>query len=299
MKRICLVGDVMLGRSFDAIYDANPQYRWLDTELQQWIEDSDYIIGNLETSITTSTKKWPNKVFNFKIRPDNFARAATNLRFDYLSLANNHSLDYGLDGLLETINTLDNLNIKHAGAARSKSKAHQPEDLEKMKIFSAADHPKDFQNNVWISEDMDDVIEAVRKEREKGYKGLIICSLHWGSNYMSEPTDKMQRIGLELLEVGTNIVNGHSAHHLLPMERIGNSVIFYSMGDFIDDYVVDKEYRNDLSAVVKIKVKGALVMGIEIMPTKIKRLKTVPSTGKEAEHSIDILLGNKKSDDPL
>lgn len=331
---IALVGDVMLGRSFDRIYNLRNKgpkstqskaekasFCWIDRKLKLWLEESDLLIGNLETAITDTPEedKFPNKVFNFKISPSNFRLAAECLRFNYLSLGNNHSLDYGLGGLEQTIETLDEVSIFHAGSAIAIKDVKKPQRItvfpsvsddgdkrtkEKVEvsIFSASTHPSAFSPHVWISEDLKDVIAAVRTER-KSFKGVIICSLHWSPNYLPEPDEQMKAIGHELIHAGANIIHGHSAHHLLPMEFYENGVIFYSLGDFIDDYAIDDTYRNDLSAVVKVSLRieeGYIIEGVEMVPTRIESMK-VSATRKdtrEFRHSLDILDGKKRANQP-
>ena len=287
MTKITLLGDIMLGRSFNEI---SPNKEWINSDLKEFIRDSDLIVGNLETTITTSNKKWPNKVFNFKANPIGFEKRIREIcenKICFLSLANNHSLDYSEEGLLDTMNTLDNLNIYYGGTINLNPIILKIKDRYII-IFAASDHPKDF--GLYIEQNFDKLNNNIRFYRFKYPNALIIVSVHWGPNYTPEPTLFMKTLGHLLIDNGANIIHGTSPHHLLSMENYRNGLIVYSMGDFIDDYAIDDNYRNDLSAVLKLIIDDNNNIFIEIYPTKISHLSVGPSLNqKEYQYSIDLL----------
>src|SRR5690242_12911364 len=111
---LALVGDIMLGRTFNRISHAN----WIDPNLLTCLQRSDLVIGNLETTVTTSSEKWPDKTFNFRADPTLFRARIRQLCQSnqcFLNLANNHSLDYSVSGLNETMQHLAELGIEFAG----------------------------------------------------------------------------------------------------------------------------------------------------------------------------------------
>ena len=286
----------MLGRSFNDIFSSKPlQYPWGDTLLI--LKNSDITIGNLETTITNSDVKWPDKAYNFKLLPK-YAKTLKIANFSYCSLANNHILDYEVDGMNDTINNLDKLKIKHAGAGKNIKKAMQPVFINKNDIkfgfLSAADHydyweAKNNMPGIWYipirnSElsDWDMVFEKVREVKTRC--DVLIFSLHWNYNYVDQIGEKFISFGHKLINNGVDIIHGHSPHHILPLEIYKNGIIFYSLGDFIDDYSIKKKYRNDLSVMIKIVIERDfkdLKMRIdEIYPTKIKNMQVDLVTSK-------------------
>ncbi len=305
---LSLVGDVMLGRSFNEVYQNDPTYRWLDPEIQTWIQDSDLAIGNLETTLTRTTQKWPNKVFNFRLLPSYFYQASRSLRFDYLSLANNHILDFGIPGLRETMTTLNSSNIGFSGAGIDLFQARRPylwrsKSGVDLMFLSATTHPHDFaatfdRGGAWLVDEEDPlsrrrVVEYVRDLR-RNFNGIIVLSLHWGSNYAPGPTEAMKTFARELISAGINLIHGHSAHHVMEMERIGNGLVFYSLGDFIDDYAIDPRYRNDLAVAVKVSLLSTgKLLTVEAFSTKIQGMFTTLPSPSEEQYVLNLLQGNE------
>lgn len=87
-------------------------------------------------------------------------------------------------------------------------------------------------------------------------------------NYVSFIPEQYVKLGHDIINAGVDIIHGHSPHHLLPIEYYNKGIIFYSLGDFIDDYAVNKNYRNDLSMIAKVIIEKSSIK-IKIMPTKI------------------------------
>lgn len=134
-----VAGDTMLGRLVDLLQPAHvipdneeealyvkhlkdifPDLKRVDSAypfgnlLSIFQNESDVNIINLETAITTHPTKWPHKAFNYRMHPVNVA-ILQNARIDYCSLANNHVLDYGIQGLWDTMRSLARAGISYAG----------------------------------------------------------------------------------------------------------------------------------------------------------------------------------------
>ncbi|KAJ5939275.1 hypothetical protein N7466_002409 [Penicillium verhagenii] len=90
------------------------------------LRTSDLLLINLETSVTTTASPWPNKTFNYRMHPANLAPVLHAARVDYTSLANNHTLDYGTEGLLETVWSLKEAGVAFAGAGENTDEAYHP-----------------------------------------------------------------------------------------------------------------------------------------------------------------------------
>ena len=138
---INLLGDVMLGRLIDqlspthvhepgdakhtaSLVSSNPKLKGYGAS-SLWgsnlslLQDSDLNMINLETSVTTSSGKWPDKVFNYRMHPENL-RALEPAKIDYVSLANNHTLDFSEEGLNDTVRALTAAKVGFAGAGTSR-----------------------------------------------------------------------------------------------------------------------------------------------------------------------------------
>ena len=284
-QRLHFVGDVMIGRSFNERFVEDPDFNiWGNTT--SLFGEEDLLIGNLETTLTTVETAWPDKAFNFKLDPA-YAETLLIPNFNYLSLANNHILDYQLPGMIETFQTLDDLNIPYGGAGLNLDQAKratilQPEADYRIHIISAADHYDYWQAGVPFSiikgyegiyyfslDDSDIFIEEISQyTRNLPSEDVVILSLHWGSNWEGIPglsryspyqqpviPDEKKILAQRLIEeAGVTIIHGHSPHHTQQYERIGDGLVFYAMGDFVDDYAIDPIFRNDIGGIASVDI---------------------------------------------
>jgi len=333
--KLNFVGDVMLGRLIDqlfpthvdeakdAVYAANfvrshPQLKDYDYSTP-WgstyslFLSSDLNLINLETSATTASKKWPNKVFNYRMHPKNIA-ALKAAKIDYASCANNHTLDFCEEGLVDTVRTLKREGIAFAGAGESRDEATRPAVLQlprkrklteekaldgsdsshEVHIYSASDHPQD-----WGSVSSFHLIDYSFSTRERLKRllnplnapppALKIFSVHWGPNYSWHPSPDIHSLAHFLVdECAVDIIHGHSSHHVQGVEVYKKSLIIYGCGDFVDDYAVDEEYRNNMSAVWRVHVEedGTKLRPkkLEVFPTAIRRFQAQRLEVDEKDH---------------
>ena len=218
-------------------------------------------------------------------------------KVDYASLANNHTLDFKLEGLLETICTLKNAGVAFAGAGETPEEALKPATLRlprssengspsyTIELFSGSDHPSD-----WSTVPQFHLIDYTEKTRERlraqltqkqatASPSLRVFSVHWGPNYSWRPDQEIRDLAHFLIdECGIDIIHGHSSHHIQGVEQYKGKLIIYGCGDFVDDYAITQEYRNDLSAIWRVIVEGdeqqrLRLKALEIFPTRIHRFQ--------------------------
>ena len=314
------MGDVMLGRLIDQLFPTHvdepsearivervrlrtpslnsysPKSPWGNT--LPLLYSSHLNIANLETSVTTHPIKWPDKVFNYRMHPANIS-ALKAAKIDYVSLANNHSLDFGEEGLVETFNSLEGAGIAFAGAGRSKSEARRPAVLHlprssdastlppqhpSLQIFSASDHPfawfdvPTFHHITYTPATLSHLKALSAAYPRPSSSTLRVFSVHWGPNYSWHPSRRIRSFARSLIdELDVDIIHGHSSHHVQGIEWYKDKLIIYGCGDFVDDYAVDSGYRNDLSAIWRVSVDevegGAETGAAESQNDKQTRLK--------------------------
>lgn len=292
MVRLLFAGDVMLGRTFNTVLSADPQYNvWGNT--RDLLHEADLVCINLETTLTDYDVAWPNKAFNFRLSP-RYARVLNNGHVDFCCLANNHILDYLTPGMLDTQNTLRQLNIASAGVGLNVHEARQATILEvegtRVAFVCASDHPSNWQSNATTRG-----IHYVSLDHETGWPALLqhvtevrtrcdllVFSIHYGANWVEEGRvdPRARTLFHRLIDHGVHLVHGHSAHHVLPMERYGHGWIMYGCGDFLDDYAVDGTYRNDLGCLFEFSGESATELEPVLYPTRI--------TSKPAPH-VDLI----------
>lgn len=312
--QLLVLGDVMLGRLVDQIFPKrvhNPEeyrhahmlmarnpakidelrqkgHKYVWGDLLPIFEKADLRIINLETSVTDSSKKWPQKAFNYRMHPDNL-KCLQEANIEYCSLANNHTLDFSEEGLFDTIKSLNDRGIKWAGVGKNRDEAFRPAILSclgmKIACFSFADHYDmweatdtkpginfiDVEN--YTSKDIESIKKKMKTYQEDEKVDLTIVSIHWGSNYCWIPSNKFRSFAHELIDAcQVDIIHGHSSHHVQGIEIYKGKPILYGCGDFVDDYAVDDAYRNDLgfAYILDINKTSHNVESIQLVPTKIQ-----------------------------
>lgn len=292
---LAFVGDIMLGRLVDEAVRAHPSHDpWGD--LTPELVRADLTIGNLECCVSDRGEPWNAgiKPFHFRTGPwaaDALARAG----FDFVALANNHTLDYGAVALEDTLVHLSRAGIAHSGAGRDLAEACQPARFEtrgrRIAVFSAADHPEDFAatpttpgTRVIAIEPghagAEELLREVERERDSGYD-LVIVSLHWGPNMIRTPRHAHPDFARALIAAGARIVHGHSAHLFQTVERFRDGLILYDTGDFVDDYAVDPVERNDLQFLFQVIIDPEDGIGLELTPVRIERCRTRHANRRE------------------
>jgi poly-gamma-glutamate synthesis protein (capsule biosynthesis protein) len=213
-------------------------------------------------------------------------------------------LDWGRDGLLDTLATLRHLKIKTAGAGRNLAEAGTPAALPiagkgRVLVFSFAlassgtprswaakpDGPGvSFLANL-SDVSADRVSEQIMQARQPG--DVIVVSLHWGSNWGYDVSEEQTRFAHALIDrAGVSVIHGHSSHHFKAIEIYRNRLVLYGCGDFLNDYEGIEgyeEYRDDLSLMYFVDVAAASgdLAAAEIVPLQIKRFQLVSASAKD------------------
>jgi len=269
-------GDTMIGRLVNTFLNENPcEKLWGD--LLPILQSCDVNVLNLETTLTYSKQK-VFKVFNFKADPKH-VQALQLAHIDGVNLANNHILDYDIEGLFETISTLKKANIYCTGAGKNIEDAKKPIVITKKGTKIAilgytdnepawkADLTKPGTSYIPISEEGINQIQADIKDIQCD---ILIISIHWGPNMRQRPPKHVIEFAHKLIDSGVNIIHGHSAHIFQGVEIYQGCPIFYDTGDFVDDYYVDKTLRNDRSFFFITEYEKNALKRIRLIPTHIE-----------------------------
>ncbi|WP_283403606.1 CapA family protein [Halorubrum sp. DM2] len=285
--RIGFVGDLMLGRSVaDRWADADDPAGVWGTTLPR-LRDLDALVGNLECCVSDRGERWPDKTYYFRSPPSFAVPALEAAGASFVSLANNHILDYREPALRDTRTHLADPGIARAGAGVTLDEALEPATFEAGDVTVAAFGLTD-QSTAFAATDADPGIAFARLDpsvREtRALVGdvldrvadldpdLVVASLHWGANWETEPRAVHERFGRWLVEQGVDVVHGHSAHVLQGVEVYEGRPIIYDAGDFVDDYLdyVDREgVRNKRSALFELVVRDGDLDALDVVPTAI------------------------------
>ncbi len=220
---------------------------------------------NLETSITARGEAAPNKSVHYRMAPGN-AGCLTAARLDAVALANNHVLDFGEPGLVDTLDTLASLRIPVAGAGRDAEHAARPAIVPvrpgcRVVLFSLGS-PSSGIPPQWTAagktagvdlladlsaKSVRSMLDRVGAVRQPG--DIVVVSVHWGSNWGYDVPATHIEFAHGLVDGGVDLVHGHSSHHPRPIEVYRGRLILYGAGDLIDDYEGIggyERYRDDL-----------------------------------------------------
>lgn len=324
---LLLAGDVMTGRGIDQVLPVP-----LPPELYEpWVRDAreyvrlaekvsgpipapvpiDYIWGdalvemerlapdarivNLETAVTGAATPFPDKGIHYRMNPAHVA-CLTAARIDACSLANNHVLDWGREGLAETLATLHAAGVLTAGAGANLEQAGAPAvlalgDGARLLLFACATEtsgvPPDWgaqprrSGVAWLPRldegAAQDLAQRVRHARRA--RDVVVVSLHWGENWVDEIPASHRWFAHRLIDLdAADVVHGHSSHHPLPIEVHAGKPILYGCGDLINDYegiAPHDRLRSDLGCLYGVtfdRADGAL-RRVDIVPLQLRRFR--------------------------
>ncbi|HOJ21011.1 MAG TPA: CapA family protein [Armatimonadota bacterium] len=309
MVTIALAGDVMLGRGVNEVLGKmRPEEPWGDVlplmTGGHGYPEVDLRIINLECALTTRLQPWTRtpKVFHFRADPSvvSVLQAA---RIDACSLANNHTLDYEEEGLLDTLRHLDEAGIQHAGAGKDERHAARPVILRagqegtRVGLVAVTDNEPAFAagpdragtHYLPVSMEIEvlrRVEDAVGMARAAGAE-IVVFSNHWGPNMVMHPSRLFQEFAHAVIDRGADLYYGHSAHLFQGVEIYRGKPILYDTGDFIDDYAVDPVLRNDWSFLFVATLERGSFRRLEMHPVVLSYARVSRATGTEREAILE------------
>lgn len=260
-SRLCFVGDLMVGRKVSEWTKIRqPQDFWGDVGAE--LNAADAVLGNLESPITNHPGRWSDgwKAFRFRADPavTDVLRAA-NVRA--VNLANNHMMDFGARGLADTLQYLDYSGIAGAGAGLDLQDAWTPTIFQagslKVGLIGITDNMPEYAARsgkpgtayLPINTEPPTLALVARQieELRKLHAETIVLSIHWGPNLRTWPPARFRAFARAAIDLGIDIVHGHSAHLVQGIEIHNGGLILYDTGDFLDDYWVFPGFRTDQS----------------------------------------------------
>ena len=329
-----LSGDVMLGRGLDQIlpHSNDPVlYESYVKDARHYVElaervnglidhpvtydypwgfameamsEADARIINLETSITKN-QAYEDKGINYRMHPDNIP-CLTAARIDCCVLANNHVLDWGRAGLLETLETLEEAGIPYSGAGRDHQEASSPAILKvgdkgRILIFSfgstTSGIPRGWKARKkrpglhmlenFSSSQVDSIRQQILAYKEPG--DVVVASLHWGSNWGYDIPRSHQEFAHGLIDnAGVDVVHGHSSHHVLGIEVYKEKPILYGCGDLLNDYEGiggHESYKAHLGFLyfATLDTSTGNLVALKLVPTQVKKLQLVRPNKRDRE----------------
>ena len=284
----------MLGRLVgQQLAAAEPAEVW-SPALRQLLAGCDAVICNLECCISDRgrrTRAIPGKPFFFRAPPNavGVLRAAG---VSVAGLANNHALDFGPEGLTDTLRHLREAGIEAVGAGPDDRSARRGTIVaagdRRVGLLALSDHPREYAAGsrspgiayAPLSRTAPDwALRELARLREAA--DSVIAFPHWGPNMTVRPARAHRTRADDFLRAGADLVVGHSAHVFHGVEPHPGGLALYDLGGAVDDYAVDAELRNDLG-ILALWRPGA-TPELELVGLKLEFCHTTVADGPDAD----------------
>ncbi|MCY1045814.1 CapA family protein [Corallococcus sp. bb12-1] len=309
-------GDVTVGHHYQTYFDEQvgkgrsreEMYAYGFREVRPIADSGDLFVVNLECPYTDSTQKLP-KNFNFKARPElvNVLKAGN---VGVVSLANNHMMDYGAQGLLDTLTTLEAAGVPFFGAGRNLAEARRPailsvgglriaflgyfflgtRNIEPRQVYATDTTPgvAGHFSDVEVMERM--MVEDITAA--KAQADLVLPFFHWGIEGNTTPEPYQVRLAHAAIDAGAAGVLGSHPHVLQSMELYRGSPVVYSLGNFV--FGGNWNPRDKRSILWRARFGSTGYLSSDVLPLRTDRypefpVQPVPVTGAEAEGVMTLL----------
>lgn len=288
------VGDVMLSRTVERKMQKNGvDYPFRVTA--DFLRGADIAFANLECPITAGN---PVEAYEMSFRaPIGSASVLHDAGFDMLSLANNHTMNFGVKGILDTLRFLGEAGVTPVGAGRDGDEANAPKvlNVKGMRFAFLAYHDEDVVPDGYEAgaerpgtafmriERMKEAVKAAKAQAD-----FVIVSMHSGIEYVDKPNKHQTSFAHAAIDAGAEMVIGHHPHVVQTLEKYNGKYIFYSLGNFVFDQMEQRETREGLA--IKIIFGAMGVMKISLHPVLITDYAQPRFLhGEEAERVVEKL----------
>ncbi|MGI6661968.1 MAG: CapA family protein [Bacillota bacterium] len=290
---LAFVGDILLNVTVgDLIKREGPMAPW--EGVKDILSRADFAIGNLECAVGTTGEPLPGKEWTFRADPatlDGLIGAG----IDVVSLANNHTLDYGTECLLETVALVRQAGIQTAGAGANLAEAFKPVILEKDGVSvgllainmiyptvswgAGEDSPGQAIDDTWHMY----TVQHVRNLASQ--VDIVAVYVHWSEERQEVPTGWTIRMAKALREAGAHLVVGSHPHILNGFDYDGTNLTAYSLGNFVFTTRPENP-RLQIGAVLEVTVSKRGVESASLIPTRIVWGRTVVDDSPEKEETL-------------
>lgn len=238
---LAFVGDILLGEYVGTLLKRDG-YHYPYEHVREQLQAADIAAANLETAVTDIKEKPEQKTYEFRSEPQALP-ALKEAGFDLVSLANNHVLDFGTEGLFDTIKHLEEQQLLYVGAGKDADEAYKPVIVERNGIrvayvsFSRVVpfvEWKAGRGQAGVAETYDHrrPVETIRAAKQEA--DVVVVLVHWGEERMLTPEpDEQVELGHRFIDAGADLVIGSHPHVLQGFERYKDRWIAYSLGNFI------------------------------------------------------------------
>jgi poly-gamma-glutamate synthesis protein (capsule biosynthesis protein) len=268
---LAFTGDVLLSSSPLNKYDSvGGIHGILSDKLLEEMNGADIMMINEEFPFSTRGTQMQDKQYTFRTDPSRVG-ILQEMGVDIVSLANNHTLDFGVEAMLDTLQTLKNENIKSVGAGENLEQAKETVYLDvkgKTIAFLGASrvipvyewNATDTSPGLFTTYDPTTLLEEIRSAKEKS--DLAIVYVHWGVEKQSRPEEYQRTMAKQYIDAGADIVIGSHPHVLQGIEFYNGKPIIYSLGNFIFGDTIDQ------TALLKVNITKDNSISLSLLPCR-------------------------------
>lgn len=269
------VGDISYSRGVERMVAKQKDINYPFQKVQDYLNGADLVFGNLETPITQGREI---SDFEMVFRSNSGTeKALKQAGFSILSLANNHTPNFGEQGLIDTFKYLNTAGIKYVGAGENSQEANQPvyTEVKGIKFAFLAYNDPDVVSPSYEAGNtnagtafmrIDKMTEAVKEAKQK--VDFVIVSMHSGVEYAEKPNDSQVNFAHSAVDAGADLVIGHHPHVVQTMEQYKGKYIFYSLGNFVFDQPQTQQTKEGLAVKIYFTKDG--VNKISLLPVVMK-----------------------------
>lgn len=270
---IVMTGDILLDRGVRRVIEKRGVDHLFSTEVDAVFRSAQVVVGNLECPATKINAP-VQKFYIFRAEPE-WLQALKRHGITHLNLANNHSIDQGRKGLLDTKQNIVKAGMVPIGAGRNMKEAAEPVLLAKhpRKVWLLASLRLSLENYAYLpdkpcvsQQPMDSLLRRVQRLRKADPTAVIIVSLHWGGEHTLKPVPSQRHEAHMLIRAGADVLVCHHTHTLQTVEEFMGHSIYYSIGNFIFD---PTKPLNAKACIVRLEVTQDSVQA-ETIPVEIR-----------------------------
>lgn len=268
------VGDIMLGRNVELLMDMyGATYPFLGTEYL--VKSADVSIGNFEGIVSTVHERAKPMTFKFSVKKEYF-ETLHEVGFDILSLANNHSYDYGSSAFAYTNELCDTYVLVCGGSPSTLDNDSLHTEVINGRTISIL-----FIHTLYKEPDMEVLRALLASSTEQSE--IQIAYIHWGEEYELMHNEDQKSLAEFLIDNGTDAVVGHHPHVVQDVELYNGKPIFYSLGNFIFDQYFSKDVQQMIGLNMRI---GTSTITYSLTPLTSEAVRSQPSLMAETGKNI-------------
>ena len=247
---IAFTGDILLDRGVRRQIERRGIESIFDEKADSVFRCSDIVVGNLECPATTLHTPMM-KQFVFRAEPE-WLEALRSHGFTHLNMANNHTVDQGRRGMVDTWHNVEQYGMTPVGVGNTMAEAAQPVLLAEYprKVWLIASLQLSLEHFPYLPEEpsvnqesIDSMLVRIRSLRKEDSTSVILVSLHWGKEHTMEPVPLQCKTARQLIDAGADALICHHTHTLQTIEQYHGKYIYYSLGNFIFDQYRDINHR--------------------------------------------------------